>query len=239
MLADEDQLLHAVTILLVPVATQARVLFHELLQLIFRHCGVPLSGIAQANLLAGLLKDVADVLLVFKPADTLGAYDTLGPLASNEFVEQAKVEGTTGVVNVSADAILFGLALFVVMVMVMTPCGPRGGVFLFVMMVVVNVPLGGRQGGIIVSFHLLNPACRGGYTFEVEHVGIDDLIEVDVAIVGVDDFCLWLQCTYNLPDASQFIGVDFGCFVEQDDIAELYLLDDQVLYVFLFDVFAS
>ena len=118
MLANEDEFLHAVTVLIVPVLAQSGILLHELLQLVFGHGGIPLSCIADADLLACLFEDIADVALVVEVADALGADDALRPLSGYELVEQAEVEGATVVIDVGADAIFFCLAL-VVVVMVM------------------------------------------------------------------------------------------------------------------------
>ena len=43
----------------------------------------------------------------------------------------------------------------------------------------------------------------------------------------------------DLPDSGKFPGLHFGCLVEQDDVAELYLPDDEILYVLLADVLAG
>ena len=88
MLPYEYDFLHAVAILSIPVAAQIGVLHHKLLELVLRHGGVPLTGITQADLLAGLLKDITDVLLVLEPTDALGADNALRPLASYELIEQ-------------------------------------------------------------------------------------------------------------------------------------------------------
>ena len=89
VLADEDEFLHAVAELFVPVATKAWIPVHEQLQFILGHSGVPLAGIADTNLLASLLKDVADIALVLKVTDTFGTDDAFGPLAGYELVEKA------------------------------------------------------------------------------------------------------------------------------------------------------
>ena len=44
----------------------------------------------------------------------------------------------------------------------------------------------------VMAFHFLNPGGRGGYFIEVEQVGIDNLVEVYVAIVGINDGSLGL-----------------------------------------------
>ena len=88
MLADEDELLHAVAVLFVPIATEAWIALHEVLQFILGHRGIPLAGIADADLLASLLEDVAGVLFVVEVADALGTDDALGPFAGDELVEE-------------------------------------------------------------------------------------------------------------------------------------------------------
>ena len=89
MLTDEDEFLHAVAILLVPIATEARIPVHELLQLILGHCGVPLASITDTDLLACLLKDVAGIQFVVEVTDAFGANNAFGPFAGDELVEEA------------------------------------------------------------------------------------------------------------------------------------------------------
>ena len=89
MLADEDELLHAVTILFVPIATEPRILLHELLQFVLGHGGIPLASIADADLLASLLKDVTGILFVVEVADAFGTDDALWPFAGDELVEES------------------------------------------------------------------------------------------------------------------------------------------------------
>ena len=67
---------------------------------------------------------------------------------------------------------------------------------------------------------------------------MEDFLERHVAIIRLDDFGLRLKCPHNLPHALQFLRFHLGCLVEQDDIAELYLLDDEVLDVLFFNVVA-
>ena len=119
MLADEDELLHAVAVLLVPVALQARILLLEELQLVFGHRGVPLAGLTNAHLLAGLLEHVAGVAFVVEIADALGTDDALGPFAGYELIEESQIEGTATVVDVGADAVFLGFALIVMVVVMM------------------------------------------------------------------------------------------------------------------------
>ena len=77
--ADEDELLHAVAVGIVPVGGDSLVLAEEVAELILRHRGIPLTGVAETNLTAGLLEDIACLLLVGEIADTLTADNRLGP----------------------------------------------------------------------------------------------------------------------------------------------------------------
>ena len=119
VLADEDEFLHAVAELFIPIATEAWILLHELLQFIFWHRGIPLASITDADLLTSLFKDVAGIFFVVEVADSFGADDALGPFAGHEFVEESEVKGTATVVNVGSDAVFLSLALIMVMVVVM------------------------------------------------------------------------------------------------------------------------
>ena len=119
VLADEDEFLHAVAEVVIPVATEAWVLLHELFEFVLGHRGVPLASVANTDLLAGLLKDVADILFVVEVTDALGTDDALGPFAGHELVEESEIEGTTTVVDVGSDAVFLSLALIVMMVVVM------------------------------------------------------------------------------------------------------------------------
>ena len=91
----------------------------------------------------------------------------------------------------------------------------------------------------MMLLHLLNPGGRCGNLVEVEHAGIQYLIEFYVVIVTVDDFGLGLEGTDNLSDAAQFLWADLGGLVQQHDVAEFNLLDDEVLDILLVDVLAS
>ena len=119
VLADEDKFLHAVAELFIPIATEAWILLHELLEFVLGHSGIPFAGIADADLLACLFKDVADILFVVEVADSLGADDAFRPFAGYEFVEESEVKGTATVIDVGSDAVFLSLALIVMMVVVM------------------------------------------------------------------------------------------------------------------------
>ena len=100
VLADEDNLLHAVAVLFVPVAKQARLLFHQLDEVFFGRGG----------------KEVGHVAVVAEVAHAFGADDVLGPAGGDEVVELVDVEGRSAVVYKCADAVFFHLSAFVVVV---------------------------------------------------------------------------------------------------------------------------
>ena len=245
VLADEDEFLHAVAEVVIPITSEAWVLLHELLQFVLGHRGVPLAGIADADLFAGLFKDIAGVLFVVEVTDSLGADDALGPFAGYEFVEESEIEGTTTVVDVGSDTVFLSLALIVVMMVVMLVTMMVFVLFvvfivvvmvmmlMLIMVIIVIIVI-----FVVMFLDLLNPCGRSRYSVEVEHVGIQNFVEFYVAIVAVDDLGLGLEGADDFPDASQLLRADFGGFVQQDDVAELNLLDDEVLDVLLVDVLA-
>ena len=248
MLADEDELLHAVAELFVPVATEAGITFHELLQLILGHGGIPLAGITDADLLTSLFEDVADIAFVLEVADTLGADDALGPFASHELVEESQIEGTATIVDIGANAVFLSLALIVVMVVVMVLVAMMVFVLMMMFVVVVMVMMLMLVVVIVIIFiiifvvvllDLLNPCGGSRYSVEVEHVGIQDLIELYVAVVAVDNLGLGLKGSYDFSDAPQFLRAHFGGLVQEHDVAEFNLLDDEVLNILLVDVLAG
>ena len=89
---------------------------------------------------------------------------------------------------------------------------------------------------VMFAFHRFNPCSGGCHFVKVEHARVQNLVEVHVAVVTFDDICLGLDGADNLFDACQLLGFHFGSLVEQDDVAELDLLDDQVFDVLFSDV---
>lgn len=116
VLANEDNLLHAVAVLFVPVAKQARLLFHQLDEVFFGRGGIPLSCLGELLLYASLLEEVGHVAVVAEVAYTLGADNVLRPAGGDEVVELVDVEGRSAVVYKRADAVFFHLSAFVVVV---------------------------------------------------------------------------------------------------------------------------
>ena len=87
-----------------------------------------------------------------------------------------------------------------------------------------------------MAFYLLNPGSRCGNAVEIKHIGVQDLVEVYVAVVTLYNLCFGLQCAHNLTYAPQFLGSHLGGLVQQHDVAELNLLDDEVFDVFLVNI---
>ena len=85
-------------------------------------------------------------------------------------------------------------------------------------------------------FYALYPCRRGGHVFKVEKAGVEQLREVYVAVVTVDDAGFGLQGADDGADAAGLLGGDFRDFVEQNYVAELDLLDNEVFDVFFVDV---
>ena len=200
-----------------------------------------MPDILQLHLLASLFEEVADVFFAGKVADTFGANDVLWPKAGDEMVKLAEAHGLPTIIDKSADAVLLCFAfivmmmvmvvfvvvlMFVVMVMMMMPV-------LVVVIIIIVIVVIFRFNGTLNGF---NPCGAGCDLLVVKEVGVQQLVKLYVAIVAVDNLCLWLDAAYDLTNAFQLFWFHIGSLVQQDNVAELYLLDDEVLDVFLIDV---
>ena len=99
VLADEDYLLHAVSVFFVPVAHQSGFLTHQFNQVFFGGCGIPQAGFGQLFLRACLFKKVGHVAVVAEIAYAFGTDDVAAPSGGDEMVEFVNVECRTAVVN--------------------------------------------------------------------------------------------------------------------------------------------
>ena len=212
MLSDEYELLHSVSVNVVPVAKYGRVLFYELLKLVSRHCGIPLTGVSQVDLLSGLLKNVADVLFVSEIAHTLCSDDALRPTSSHEFIEARYVHRASCYIDVCSDAIFLSLTGFFIVMMVMT-AGTLSTVMVFavlvVLMLVMMVMMFTMYMIVIVViviivvfffyflyFFLLHfikmflylsyPRCGSYGLVEVKHIGVENLGQFHVSVVTLN-----------------------------------------------------
>ena len=271
VLSDEYEFLHAVAILLVPVFAQSRLARHELHEFLFGHGGIPLSGVAQGELLAGLFEDIADVRLLLEPADSLGTYDGSRPLPGQELIESRQAERLTAVVDIGADAVLLHLTTLVVMVMVVV-MAVMVVMMLMVMVVVVIIIIVVIIVVMVVVMvmvvmvmvvmvmvmvlmliivvviivviilllmrflHLVNPCSRGGHPVEVEHTRVDDFGEVYIAVVALYNLCHGLYGLENALDALPLFRLHLRSLVEENDVAELNLLDNEVFDILLADI---
>ena len=84
--------------------------------------------------------------------------------------------------------------------------------------------------------YLAHPRGRRSYRLVVEQPRVYQLRKVHVGVVALYDFCLGLYGSDYSLDAAGLLGCNFRYFVEQDDVAELYLLYHKVFDVVLVDV---
>ena len=89
---------------------------------------------------------------------------------------------------------------------------------------------------VIVMLDFLDPGGGGGDLVELEHTRVEDLFEVEIAVVAFQDACLGLERPHDGADAAQLFGCDFRHLVEHDHVAEFNLLDDQALDVFFVEM---
>ncbi len=91
----------------------------------------------------------------------------------------------------------------------------------------------------VMILNFLNPGSRSSHFIEVEHVGIQQSVKVYVAVVTLYDLGLGLNGTDNLTDSSQLMRRYLRSLVQQDDVAELNLLDNKILNIILLEVGAK
>ena len=105
------------------------------------------------------------------------------------------------------------LMLFVFMVML---------VVMFIVVIIVVMFL-----GFSFSLYLLYPSGGSSHRVPVKLVCIDNLVKVYVTKVALENFRLGLECAYDVFELVQFGRLHLCGFVEQDDVAEFYLLDNE------------
>ena len=59
---------------------------------------------------------------------------------------------------------------------------------------------------MVVMFYLVNPGRRSSHAFKVKGVGIQQFVEVHIAVVAGDNLGLGLQGTNHLSDLLQLAG---------------------------------
>ena len=83
---------------------------------------------------------------------------------------------------------VFAMAVVVMVIMLMLML-----VFMLMMMLMLMLML----MLVVVAFDFAHPGGRCGDFFEVEHAGVDNLVEFNLAVVGFNDFCFGLQGADN------------------------------------------
>ena len=117
MLTYEYDFDHSVAHFVVPFFSELFLTCQELVELVFRHGGNPLSSLLHGLLSSCLFEHVAHVSLVGKVAYSLGSYHIARPFACHEVVEESQVERLAVVVHEGADAVFLSLSLIIVVVM--------------------------------------------------------------------------------------------------------------------------
>ena len=154
------------------------------------------------------------------------------------------VERRTAIIDKRADAVLFRLSAFVMMVVMMV------FMLVFMLMLVLVLMLVFMVLFIVVmmmlfclnliqrTLYLANPCRRRCHTFEMKHPCVDYLVKVDLRIVAIYYLGLRLNCLDDGLDALKLVWADHRCLVEQNDVAEFNLLDYQIFNIFLADILA-
>ena len=171
-------------------------------------------------------------------------------------VELVDVERLPAVIHKSADTVFLRLALVVmvmmVVVMMMVVVVSLILVILVVvffvvvvvlllvvvMMVLLTVVVAAGLLIFVVGGQAFQPLHPSGLSFSlavVKAVGVHQLVKVHLGIVGLDDASAGVQVMHYLAQPFQLGGCHFRPFVQQYDVAELYLLDNQILNVLFGD----
>ncbi len=249
MLSDDDELDHSVAVDGIPVAGESGLAEHEVAELVGRGCGIPEPCLGELFLRACLLEEVGHVAVVLEVDDALGADDVFGPVAGYEAVEAVEVEGEAAEIDHCLYAILFGFALAVVMVVMMSVFMFMFVlmfmlvVFVMVMMVVFMFMLMVFMLMVVILvdglLELADPGSGCSSFLEVEGALPEEKLGVDIGIVALDDLGAGLDGADDAADMSELVGGDFRRLVEEDDVAELDLLDDEVFDILFADIAAE
>ena len=158
------------------------------------------------------IKDIGHIRVLGKIADALGADHLPGPVLDDEVVELVYIEGRAAVIDECAYTVFLGLALLMVMVVMMMVMFMSAGLRLLFF----------RGNG----FNAPHPAGRCGHLVEAEHPGIEYQAQVYLSVITLNDAGGGLDCSDDVADAGPLVRRDLRSLVEQNYVAELYLLED-------------
>ena len=82
--------------------------------------------------------------------------------------------------------------------------------------------------------NLVDPCSRCSHLVEVEATGVEQTLQVYVAVVAWYDFCFRLNGADYLGEFAQIVSAHLRSLVEKYSVAELYLLYYEVFEVFVF-----
>ena len=83
----------------------------------------------------------------------------------------------------------------------------------------------------VMILYLVDPSGRCGHAVKVEQARVEEFLEGNIAEIAFYDFSFRLDGADNLTDASQLFFRHLCRLVKKNHVAELYLLDDEVLDV--------
>ena len=87
----------------------------------------------------------------------------------------------------------------------------------------------------VMVLKLVDPCCRCSHLVEVEATGVEQTLQIYVAVVARNDFCLRLNGADYLGELAQILSTHLRSLVEKYRVAELYLLYYEVFEVFVFE----
>ena len=213
--------------------------------------GEPLAVVGAIHLLTRLLEHDRPILVLLDPEQALGTDDVLRE-GREEFLEFILGERLTAIVHKGADAVLLYLTALVMMV-VMVAAVAAFFMMIMVMIIVVvmfivvvmmvlmlimivMVSIFIMVIFVNISIQLLHPSGGGSDLVKVEVVGVQDLADCHLTMSSLNDLCLGLKRADDLSDIDQLFLRDEVDLVEDDGVAELDLLDQQVLDILVVDI---
>ena len=107
-------------------------------------------------------------------------------------------------------------------------------IFMVVMMVLMLIIIIVILLIAVMILNLVDPCSRCSHLVEVEATGVEQTLQVYVAVVAWYDFCFRLNGADYLGEFAQIVSAHLRSLVEKYSVAELYLLYYEVFEVFVF-----